>query len=92
MRRLIDAALVSSFLLPLIPSAEAQSARLPRKSRSERQVEEINRNLRLENRLRQLDQQYQTDHNQLRQSFDRERAFSNPRSRIGTCPSGSISC
>ena len=92
MRTLIATALVLSFVLPLVSPAEAQSARLPRKSNAERQVEEINRNLRQGDRLRQLDQQYQIDNNQFRQSFDRQRAFSNPPARIGTCPAGSIGC
>jgi hypothetical protein len=92
MRPLVVPALVLSFFLPLVSPAEAQSARLPRKSRAERQVEEINRNLRQGDRLRQLDQQYRTENNQLRQSFDRQRAFSNPPARIGTCPLGSVGC
>ena len=91
MRTLI-AALVLSFVLPLVSPAEAQSARLPRKSNAERQVEEINRNLRQGDRLRQLEQQYQVDSNQFRQSVDRQRVFSNPPARIGTCPVGSIGC
>jgi hypothetical protein len=92
MRTLVAAALVLSFFLPLVSPAEAQSARLPRKSRAERQVEEINRNLRQGDRLRQLDQQYQIDNNQLRQNFDRQRTLSSPPGRIGTCPVGSIGC
>jgi len=91
MRPLI-AALTLSFLMPLASPAEAQSARLPRKSSAERQVEDINRNLRQEDRLRQLEQQYQVDSNQFRQRLDRQRAFSNPPARIGTCPVGSIGC
>ena len=91
MRPLI-AALTLSFLMPLASPAEAQSARLPRKSNAERQVEDINRNLRQGDRLRQLEQQYQVDSNQFRLSLDRQRAFSNPPARIGTCPVGSIGC
>ena len=91
MRPLI-AALMRSFFMPLASPAEAQSARLPRKSNAERQVEDINRNLRQGDRLRQLEQQYQVDSNQVRQSLDRQRAFSNPPARIGTCPVGSIGC
>ena len=85
MRPLVAAALVLSFVLPLAPPADAQSARLPRKSAAERQVEQINRNLRQQDRLRQFEQQYQIDN-------DRQRAFSNPPARIGTCPMGSVGC
>jgi hypothetical protein len=92
MRPLVAAALVVSFVLPFAPPADAQSARLPRKSAAERQVEQINRNLRQQDRLRQFEQQYQIDNNQFRQSMDRQRAFSNPPARIGTCPLGSIGC
>ena len=91
MRPLI-AALMLSFFMPLASQAEAQSARLPRKSNAERQVEDINRNLRQGDRLRQLEQQYQIDSNQFRQSIDRQRTLSNPPARIGTCPVGSIGC
>ena len=91
MRPLI-AALILSFFMPVVSPAEAQSARLPRKSNAERQVEDINRNLRQGDRLRQLEQQYQIDSNQFRQSFDRQRTLSNPPARIGTCPVGSIGC
>jgi hypothetical protein len=92
MRPLIAVTLILSFFMPLASPAEAQSARLPRKSNAERQVEDINRNLRQGDRLRQLEQQYQVDSNQFRQGLDRQRAFSNPPARIGTCPVGSIGC
>jgi hypothetical protein len=92
MRPLIAAALVLGFVLPFASPAEAQTARLPRKSAAERQVEQINRNLRQQDRLRQFEQQYQIDNNQIRQSIDRQRVFSNPPARIGTCPAGSIGC
>ena len=92
MRPLVAAALVVSFVLPFAPPADAQSARLPRKSAAERQVEQINRDLRQQDRLRQSEQQYQIDSSQFRQSLDRQRVFSDPPARIGTCRPGMIGC
>jgi TolA-binding protein len=97
MRSLLAAALVFSLVLPFAAPAEAQSTRLPRKSRSERIVEDINRNLQREDRQRRFEQQYQIDNNQIRQSIDRQRTFSYPPAAIpsvrrGTCPPGSVGC
>jgi hypothetical protein len=72
--------------------AEAQT-RLPRTTRSERQVDDINRNLQQEQRIRGIEQQIQTDNNQLRQSIDRQRTFSNSPSNFRSrCPAGAIGC
>jgi hypothetical protein len=90
MRRAIAAALCLSFAVASV--AEAQT-RLPRKTRSERQVEDINRNLQQEQRLRGIEQQIQTDKNQIRQNIDRQRMFDNsPSTFRPRCPRGAIGC
>jgi TolA-binding protein len=90
MRRAIAAALCLSFLMASV--AEAQT-RLPRKTRSERQVEDINRSLQQEQRVRGIEQQIQTNNNQIRQSIDRQRTLDNsPSSFRSRCPAGAIGC
>ena len=96
MRSLVTAAVVLSILLPL--TAEAQTTRLPSRSRSERQVDDINRNIEQERRLQSLEQELEVRGNQLRQNIDRDRMFANPPPvpipypRRGACPPGSIRC
>jgi len=79
--------------LSLALPAAAQT-RLPRKSPAERRVQEINRDIQQQQRLQRFEQQNQFETNQLRQSIDRQRTFSNPSppARIGTCPAGSVGC
>lgn len=90
MRRAIAAALCLSFAVASV--AEAQT-RLPRKTRSERQVEDINRSLQQEQRVRGIEQQIQTNNNQIRQSIDRQRTLDNsPSSFRSRCPAGAIGC
>ena len=90
MRRVLTAALCLSFVMASV--AEAQT-RLPRKTRSERQVEDINRNLQQEQRVREIEQQIQTNNNQLRQNLDRQRTFSNsPSTFRPRCPATAIGC
>jgi len=93
MRSIVAAALALSFALPFVLPAEAQT-RLPRASPSERKVREINRNLGQEQRQLRYEQQNQFEINQLRQSIERQRVFSNPSppARIGGCPAGSVGC
>jgi len=96
MRLLLPAAVILSVVLPL--SAQAQTTRLPSKSRSERQVEEINRNIQQDRRLQSLEQEIEVRNNQLRQNIDRDRMFANPPPipvpplRRSTCPAGSMGC
>jgi hypothetical protein len=72
--------------------AEAQT-RLPRTTRSERQVDDINRNLQQEQRVRGIEQQIQTDNNQIRQNIDRQRTFDNsPSTFRPRCPPSAIGC
>jgi len=77
-------------VLPL--AAEAQTARLPRKSVNERQVEEINRNIQQDQRLKSLEQQIQVEQNLLRQNIDRQRLFSTTPSPFRNCPVGAAGC
>lgn len=93
MRLMVAAAVSLSFVLPLALPVEAQT-RLPRTSPAERQVKKLNRNIEQEQRQLRLEQQFQIENNQIRQSIDRQRIFSNPSppARIGTCPPGSIGC
>jgi UPF0716 family protein affecting phage T7 exclusion len=90
MRLLVTAAVGFALVLPL--AAEAQTSRLPSKSRSERQVEDINRNIRQDQRLNDVQRQIQTDQNQVRQDIDRQRLFSNTPSPFRNCPVGSAGC
>jgi hypothetical protein len=90
MRFIVTAAICLSFALPF--QAEAQTARLPRKSTSERQVEDLNRNIQDQGRLQELQRQNQIDRNQLRQDIDRHRMFSSPPSPFRNCPVGSVGC
>lgn len=95
MRAALAAALCIS-LCSALP-AEAQS-RLPRRSAPERQVEDINRNIQRDQRQRRLEEQVQTDTNQIRQNIDRQRLFSSPppitipSGRRSTCPPGAVGC
>ena len=90
MRRAIAAALCLSFAL--VSVAEAQT-RLPRKTRSERQVEDINRTLQQEQHVRGIEQQIQTNNNQIRQNIDRQRTFDNaPSTFRPRCPPTAIGC
>ncbi len=90
MRRAIAAALCLSFTMASV--AEAQT-RLPRKTRSERQVEDINRNLQQDQRVRGIEQQIQTNNNQIRQNIDRQRTFDNaPSTFRPRCPASAIGC
>lgn len=91
MRFLVTALIGLSFALPL--PAEAQTERLPSKSRSERQVEELNRNMRQDRRFQDLEQQRQMDRSQLRQEIERQRLFSRPPiTQYGPCSPGAIRC
>ena len=94
MRFMVALAIVSSLILPLASPAEAQT-RLPRVSPSERNSKEINRRIRQDLRYLELEQEIQSESNQIRQSMQRDRLFA-PRSlppmpRAG-CPRGSIRC
>ncbi|MBZ6075246.1 hypothetical protein [Microvirga puerhi] len=93
MCRVMKAAVSLSVALMLAVPAVAQT-RLPRTSPAERRVQELNRNMQLEQRFQRSEQQYQFNNNQLQQSIDRQRVFSNPSppARIGTCPAGSVGC
>lgn len=90
-RHVIAAALCLSFATASVAHAQT---RLPRKTPAERQVDDINRSLQQDQRVRGIEQQIQTDNNQLRQNIDRQRMFSSPPSpfRSGSCPAGSIGC
>ncbi|SCY69609.1 hypothetical protein [Microvirga guangxiensis] len=90
MRLLVTAAICLGLILPL--AAEAQTSRLPSKSRSERQVEDINRNIEQNQRLNDVQRQIQTEQNQLRQDIDRQRLFSNTPSPFRNCPVGAAGC
>lgn len=90
MRLLVSAAICLGLVLPL--TAEAQTARLPRKSMNERQVEELNRSIQQDRRLNNLEQRIQSDQNQLRQNIDRQRLFSNTPSPFRNCPVGTAGC
>ncbi len=90
MRFLVTAAACLGLLLPL--AAEAQTARLPRKSVNERQAEEINRNIQQEQRLKSLEQQIQVEQNLMRQNIDRQRLFSTTPSPFRNCPVGAAGC
>ncbi len=90
MRLLVTAAVCLGLFLPL--AAEAQPSRLPSKSRSERQVDDINRNIQRDRRLNEVEQQIQTNQNQLRQEIDRQRLFSNTPSPFRNCPVGAAGC
>ncbi len=88
--QVIAAALCFSFAVASV--AEAQT-RLPRKTPAERQVDDINRNLQQEQRVRGIEQQIQTDNNQIRQNIDRQRMFDNsPSTFRPRCPAGAIGC
>ncbi|WP_414473661.1 hypothetical protein [Microvirga sp. M2] len=87
MRFFVTAVLCLGIVMPM--AAEAQTARLPRKSVNERQVEDINRNIQEDQRLKSLQQQNQVEHNLLRQNLDRDRLFSRP---PGACPPGAVRC
>ncbi|MET0531437.1 hypothetical protein [Microvirga sp. P5_D2] len=90
MLRVLTAALCLSFVMASL--AEAQT-RLPRTTRSERQVDDINRNLQQEQRVRGIEQQIQTDNNQIRQNIDRQRTFDNsPSTFRPRCPPSAIGC
>jgi TolA-binding protein len=90
MRRAIATALCLSFAMASV--AEAQT-RLPRTTRSERQVEDINRNIQQEQRVRGIEQQIQTNNNQIRQNMDRQRTLNNSPSNFRSrCPAGAIGC
>jgi len=89
----VTLAVASSFALPLALPAAAQT-RLPRTSAAERKSQEINRRLQQEQRELRLEGRIQTENNQIRQNFDRERLFSTrpPSFRNPNCPSGAIGC
>jgi len=90
MRFFVTAVTCLGMVLPL--AAEAQTARLPRKSVNERQVEEINRNIQQDQRLKSLEQQIQVEQNLLRQNIDRQRLFSTTPSPFRNCPVGAAGC
>ncbi|MXQ10133.1 hypothetical protein [Microvirga makkahensis] len=90
MRILVTAATCLCLVLPL--AAEAQTARLPRKSVNERQVEEINRSIRQDQRLKSLEQQIQVEQNLMRQDIERQRLFSTTPSPFRNCPVGAAGC
>lgn len=90
MRFFVTAVTCLGMVLPL--AAEAQTARLPRKSVNERQVEEINRNIQQDQRLKSLEQQIQVEQNLMRQNIDRQRLFSTTPSPFRNCPVGAAGC
>ncbi|AWM86267.1 hypothetical protein [Microvirga sp. 17 mud 1-3] len=93
MRNASKAFLCLGLALSLASPAVAQN-RLPRKSPAERRVQELNRDMQQQQRLQRFEQQNQFETNQLRQSIDRQRTFSNPTPPAGirTCPPGSVGC
>ncbi len=94
MRFMVAFAIVSSLILPMSMTADAQT-RLPRVSPAERATKDINRRIRQDQRLLSLEERIQMENNQIRQSIQRERLFgprsTSPVPRIG-CPRGSIGC
>jgi len=90
MRFFVTVGICLGLVLPL--AAEAQTARLPRKSVNERQVEEINRNIQQEQRLKSLEGQIQVEQNLMRQNIDRQRTFSTTPPPFRNCPAGSAGC
>ncbi|MCB8821329.1 hypothetical protein [Microvirga rosea] len=93
MRQAVKMAVSLGLALSFAAPALAQT-RLPRTSPAERRVQEINRDLQIEQRFQRSQQQYQFNNNQLQQSIDRQRTFSNPRppAAIRNCPAGSVGC
>ena len=94
MRFMVALTIVSSLILPLAVSADAQT-RLPRVSPSERAAKDINRRIRQDQQLLNLEERIQMENNQIRQDIQRERLFAPrtlPSIRRGACPRGSISC
>ena len=74
MRFMVVLAIVSSFVLPVTVSAEAQT-RLPRTSPAERSTDEINRRIQQDQRILGVEQDVQSKSNQIRQNVDRDRLF-----------------
>jgi hypothetical protein len=94
MRFMVAFAIVSSLILPMSMTADAQT-RLPRVSPAERATKDINRRIRQDQRVLNLEERIQMENNQIRQDIQRERLFA-PRTLPpiprGACLRGSINC
>lgn len=74
MRFMVAAAIVSSLVLPLAVSAEAQT-RLPRTSPAERSTRDINRRIQQDQRILGVEQEIRSENSRIRQNIERDRLF-----------------